>query len=44
MLLPPNMREWLPADHPVYFIQEVVDELDLSKIYEKYDEDRGQPP
>lgn len=44
MLLPPNMREWLPADHPVYFIDDVVDQLDLSEIYQKYDEERGQPP
>jgi transposase len=44
-LLPPSLRDWLPEDHLVYFVSDVVDQLDLSKIeaiYEK--DDRGQPP
>ena len=24
-LLPPDMREWLPADHPVWLVIEAVD-------------------
>ncbi|HET6755438.1 MAG TPA: hypothetical protein VFH23_15980 [Jiangellaceae bacterium] len=29
--LPPvHMREWLPEDHPVWFVIDVVDQLDLS--------------
>ena len=31
-LLPPSMREWLPDDHVVYFISEVVDRLNLTKV------------
>jgi hypothetical protein len=29
LLFPPNPREWLPANHPAYFILDVVGELDL---------------
>ena len=31
-LLPPSPREWLSADHQVYFLLDLVDELDLSAI------------
>jgi hypothetical protein len=31
-LLPPSPREWLSEDHPVYFLLDLVDELDLSEI------------
>jgi transposase len=44
-LLPPDMREWLPAGHLVWFVSDVVDALDLSEIvgaYEKH-ELRGRP-
>ena len=44
-LLPPDMKEWLPDDHLVYFVMDVVDELDLSAIYQRYDNSKGgQPP
>jgi transposase len=45
LLLPPSLRDWLPEDHLMYFVGDVVDHLDLSaieSIYEK--DDRGQPP
>ncbi len=29
MLLPPDLREWLPADHMVHFVMEAVAALDL---------------
>lgn len=29
MLLPPDLREWLPSDHIVHFIIESVETLDL---------------
>jgi transposase len=33
-LLPPDMREWLPADHPVWLVMEAVDEhLDTSAFH-----------
>ncbi len=31
-LLPPSPREWLSEDHQVYFLLDLVDELDLSSI------------
>ena len=39
LLLPPNLREWLAADHVAYFISEVVEELDLSAFYAPYEGD-----
>lgn len=45
LLLPQDMREWLPADHLAYFISDVVDELDISGIERVYEEElRGYPP
>lgn len=45
LLLPPSLREWLPENHLVYFVSEVVDQLDLSSIHAVYEkEKRGQPP
>jgi transposase len=44
-LLPPSLRDWLPENHLVYFVSDVVDQLDLSKIESVYEKDeRGQPP
>jgi len=36
MLVPPDMREWLPADHLVWLVLEVVDQLDLSGLVQVY--------
>src|SRR3981081_907149 len=45
LLLPPSLRDWLPENHLVYCVSDVVDELDLSAIESVYEEeDRGQPP
>src|SRR5256712_14005079 len=45
LLLPPSLREWPPEDHLVYFVSEVIDQLDLSAIHAVYEkEKRGQPP
>jgi len=44
-LLPPSLRDWLPENHLVYFVSDVVDQMDLSKIEAVYEkDDRGQPP
>jgi hypothetical protein len=32
LLLPPNLREWAAEEHLVYFVSDVVDQLDLSAI------------
>ena len=34
-LLPPDMRDWLPEDHLVWFLLEVIDQLDTSVLYEQ---------
>ena len=45
LLLPPSLRDWLPEDHLVYFVSDVIDQLDLSAITKGYeDEERGYPP
>ena len=45
LLLPPSLRDWLPDNHLVYCVSDVVDQLDLSAIESVYEEeDRGQPP
>ncbi len=44
LLMPPSPREWLPEDHAVYFVADVVETLDLWAIYASYGEERGYPP
>jgi transposase len=44
LLLPPDLREWLPEGHAAYFILDVLDELDLSEIYASYDSTKGGRP
>jgi transposase len=44
-LLPPALQDWLPEDHLVYFLSDVVDQLDLSAITAGYEQEaRGYPP
>ena len=44
-LLPVNVDEWLDPDSLAYFICDVVDKLDLSQIFSRYEvEMRGAPP
>ncbi len=35
-VLPPSMDEWLPENHLARFIVEVVDQLDLSALTQRY--------
>ena len=46
LLLPPDLREWLPEGHLALFTSDVVDELDLSAILRHYEsgDGRGRPP
>lgn len=45
MLFAPDLKQWLPEDDLVYFIIDVIDELDLKPIYRQYNSDKGgQPP
>ena len=36
LLLPPSLQDWLPDDHPVYVLIEILEKLDLSEIHAKY--------
>jgi transposase len=43
-LLPPDLRDWLPADHLAWFILDVVDQLDLDPFLRAYRADgHGHP-
>lgn len=45
LLLPPALQDWLPADHVVFFLSDVVEHLDLQAITTVYEqESRGYPP
>jgi transposase len=46
LLLPPDLRDWLPEGHLALFISDVVDELDLRAIVGSYErgDGRGRPP
>jgi transposase len=35
-LLPPDVRDWLPADHLAWFVLDVVDQLDLGPFLKAY--------
>ena len=44
-LLPPSVRELVPADDPAHMVRDLVrNELDLSTILGTYSEERGYPP
>jgi hypothetical protein len=34
--LPPDLRDWLPADHLAWFVRDVVDQLDLEPFLRVY--------
>lgn len=45
LLLPPDLKQWLPEGDLAYFVMDVVAALDLSAIYTYYSRSRrGQPP
>ena len=35
-LLPPSLRDWLPADHLAWFVIDAVAEMDLAAFYGAY--------
>jgi transposase len=43
-LLPPDIRDWLPADHRAWFIGQIVDALDINKIEKSYASQTGSGP
>lgn len=44
LLLPPDIRKWLPEDHLALFISDMVDSLDLSEITAQYAHENGGHP
>jgi transposase len=46
LLLPPDMRQWLPEGHLALFLLDVVSQLELTEILKVYEDGdgRGQPP
>jgi transposase len=46
LLLPPDLRQWLAADHLALYLSDVVESLNLSDILNAYEEGdgRGRPP
>jgi transposase len=43
-LLPPDLRDWLPAGHLAWFVRDVVDQLDLEPFLRGYrDDGHGHP-
>jgi transposase len=44
-LMPPDVREWLPANHLAWFVIDAVGEMDLDAFYAAYRVDgRSRPP
>ena len=41
LLLPPDMKQWLPEGDLAYFIMDMVSQLDLSAIFDSYDGTKG---
>src|SRR6266545_3723434 len=46
LLLPQDLREWLPEEHLALFVSDVVEQLELGKIIDWYErgDGRGRPP
>ena len=45
LLLPAALQEWLPEYHLAYFISNIVEQLNLTDITARYEQDRrGGPP
>ena len=45
MLLAPDLRDWIPADDPARWVDDLVEQgLDLAPFYDDYTEARGAPP
>jgi transposase len=41
-LLPPSLQEWLPENHLARFVADVVRQLDLNEIYDRYERQDGR--
>jgi len=44
-LFPPSPQDWLPENHLVYFLLDVVEKIDTSSLIDQYSSEKGgQPP
>ena len=44
LLMPPDLRDWLPQDHLAWFVLSAVEQMDLSQFYAAYRLDgNGRP-
>ena len=41
-LMPPSLQDWLPENHLARFVADVVQQLDLSEIYDHYEHKDGR--
>ncbi len=45
LLMPASLHEWLPKDHMVYFLEDVLQAIDLNSIMSVYEKsEKGYPP
>jgi transposase len=44
MLFPTDLKQWLPEDDLVYFLIDIVGEMDLQPIYREYKYRKGGQP
>jgi len=44
LLMPPSLTDWVADDGLVAYLNDLVDELDLSPLLAAHDEPRGKPP
>ena len=44
MLFPADLKQWLPEDDLVYFLIDIVAEMDLQPIYREYEYRKGGQP
>jgi transposase len=46
LLMPPDLRDWLREDHLALYVSDVIEQLDLREILNRYEEGdlRGRPP
>ncbi len=44
LLLPPDMKQWLPEKDLAYFVMDMANQLDLNAIYDSYDGTKGGQP
>ena len=42
LMMPPSLEDWLPEGHLARFLSDVVAELDLSAVYQSYEEKDGR--